>query len=229
MSARPPLSDDLSAEEARIRADERGKLSRELHDTVGQAFVVLSMDAERLVRHADRGSETVRPLAEALASQLQSTIGLVRTTQSSWRASSEGASPPESFARMVAQHVEAATRAGRLSPSIEVAVDDRQLDPARARAAAKALSAALDNVVRHARAARVHVRATLGPRGLVVAVEDDGIGFDPKTAETPTSTGLLSMRARTAAHGGEVTVERRREGGTRVVLTFPAAPRPEEF
>ena len=187
------------------------------------------MDAERLLRHADRGAESVQPLAEALSSQIRSTIALVRATQSAWRASAEGASPPESFARMVAQRTETAARAGHLASRIDVDVDDRRLDPARARAAAKALAAALDNVVRHARATRVDVHATLGPAGLVVAVEDDGRGFDPKTAETPTSTGLLSMRERTAAHDGTATVEPRRGGGSRVVLTFPAAPRPEEF
>ncbi len=224
-----PSHDGGSSDEARIRADERGRLSKELHDTVGQAFVVLAMDADRLVRHADRGAESVRPLAEALSSQIRETIALVRATQSAWRATSDGAGPPESFARMVAQQTEAAARAGRLASRIEVEVDDRHLDPSRARAASKALSAALDNVVRHARATRVDVRATLGPKGLVVVIDDDGRGFDLSTAETPISTGLLSMRERTAAHGGGVKVERRPEGGSRVVLAFPAAPRPEEF
>lgn len=229
MSSHPPTPDDSSSDEVRIRADERSRLSRELHDTVGQAFVALSMDAERLVRHAERGTETVRPLAGALAKQIQATIALVRTTQSAWRASSEGVSPAEGFARMVAQRTEAAARAGQLAYRIDVEVDDRHLDPARARAASRALASALDNVVRHAHASRIEVRATLGPPGLVVVVEDDGRGFDPKTAETPTSTGLLSMRARTAAHRGAVTVEPRPGGGSRVVLTFPAAPRPEDF
>lgn len=215
--------DDASpSAEAAVRADERGRLARELHDGIGQSLVVLSMDAARILRHAERGPETVRPLIDALSSQIDATIALVRTTQTKWKAAAEGNPTPESFARVAARLGEVAARRGGLALRIDVDVDDLRLDPRCAGVATKALASALDNVVRHAGAKRVEVHATLDHAGLVVAVEDDGRGFDPDSAEISTSTGLLSMRERTAAHGGGLRVERRAGGGTRVVLSFPA-------
>lgn len=224
-----PHEEPSAAFEARIRADERGRLARELHDTIGQAFVVLSMDAARLLRQTDRDGETVRPLVEALSTRLAATIALVRTTQSAWRASSDGEMPPESFARAVVECVEEAARRGGLAFRVEISVDAGALEPASGRAGRKALVAALDNVVRHAQASRVEVAARLDPHGLSLSIEDDGIGFDPTKAEKPTSTGLLSMRERAAAHGGTLVVDRPRGRGTRVRLTFPASPRREGF
>lgn len=213
--------------EAAIRADERALRARELHDTIGQSLVALSFDAARLVRHADSGGTMVRSLAEALASQVEAAIALVRAKQSAWLAAAAGTTPAESFARAVAARTEDAARRGGLSFQVDVDVDDRRLAPGASQAAVRALAAALDNVVRHARATRVVVRATLDASGLTVVIDDDGRGFRPGSPESSTSTGLLSMRERTAAYRGGVAMQGRPEGGTRVRLTLPAALRTE--
>ena len=225
---RPRELDSLADTEAAVRADERALRARELHDTIGQSLVALSFDAARLLRHADSGGAMVRPLVEVLAAQIDAAIALVRAKQSAWLAAVDGRAPVESFARAVAGRTEEAARRGGLGFHIDVDVDDRRLDGVAARAAGRALGAALDNVVRHAQASRVVVRATLDASGLTLVVDDDGRGFRPESAETATSTGLLSMRERTAAYRGVATVEGRPEGGTRVRLTFPAALRSEE-
>lgn len=222
----PPAEPDSFADaEAAVRADERAIRARELHDTIGQSLVALTFEVARLVRHADSGGAMVRPLAEALATQLEAAVALVRSKQSAWLAAAEGKAPAESFARAVVGRTEDAARRAGIAFAVEVDVDDRRLDPAAARAAGRALSAALDNVVRHARASRVRVAATLDDGGLVVVVEDDGQGLRAGFEKSPTATGILSMRERTAAYRGEAAVEARPGGGTRVRLTFPAAVR----
>ena len=213
--------------DARVRADERARCAKELHDTIGQALVAASFEAARVVRHAEAGRDTVKALAEALAAQLEAAIALSRRTQTAWLASSDGAGPAEGLARALAGRAEAVARRAGIAIRVDVDVDDRRLDSAVARAAVQCATAALDNVARHARATHAAASARLDEGGLEIVVEDDGRGADPLGVGAPTATGFLGMRARTAAHGGAVAVERRPGGGTRVVLTFPAAFRRE--
>ena len=75
----------------------------------------------------------------------------------------------------------------------------------------------MTNVVRHAGASACLVRLQAGSQ-LTVEVTDDGRGLP----DAPRSgTGLESMRERAAEVGGEVAVERRPEGGTRVFARLP--------
>jgi signal transduction histidine kinase len=55
---------------------------------------------------------------------------------------------------------------------------------------------------------------------LRLSVEDDGIGFDPASAER-NGFGLIAMRERAAAIGGELRVESRPSAGTRVEVVIP--------
>ena len=76
---------------------------------------------------------------------------------------------------------------------------------------------AMTNAVRHAGASACRVRLEAGSQ-LTVEVTDDGRGVP----ETPSvGTGLESMRERAAEVGGDVAVERRPEGGTRVLAHLP--------
>jgi len=56
-----------------------------------------------------------------------------------------------------------------------------------------------------------------------VQIEDDGVGFSPKTARDR-GFGLEGMRERAAALGGSVTVRSGQEKGTRIRLVFPLEP-----
>jgi len=218
--ARSGDADAAASFEERVRADERARLARELHDGIGQTLVALSMDAARIASK----SEAARPLVEAHADRLRDACAELRATQSRWKAAATaGLASPESFARAVARRTEDAARRGGFAFRVDVDVDDRALDARRALAATRTLETALDNVVRHAGARRVEVEARLRDGRLVVSVEDDGRGFDPSVAEGPTATGLLSMRERTAAHGGAVAVRTKPGHGARIELTFAVA------
>ena len=79
---------------------------------------------------------------------------------------------------------------------------------------------ALTNAVRHAGAGRITVTATRADRVLRVAVDDDGVGFDP-AAVAHRSLGLAGMRERLALVGGALSGESRPGRGTRVVAEVP--------
>jgi signal transduction histidine kinase len=108
--------------------------------------------------------------------------------------------------------------------AVEMAVADLAVPVPVAAAVTDAVTEALRNVVRHAGAARVRLRAW--PVDGVVRVElaDDGRGFDP--AQVPAHRRGLreSVVARMSRVGGSAAITSRPEEGTRVVLQWPAIP-----
>jgi ligand-binding sensor domain-containing protein/signal transduction histidine kinase len=81
---------------------------------------------------------------------------------------------------------------------------------------------AVHNVARHSGARRADVELTAGREGLVLAVADDGRGFNP--AAPSDGNGLVSMRRRARDAGGALTIASSPGGGTRVTLTVPLGP-----
>jgi signal transduction histidine kinase len=83
------------------------------------------------------------------------------------------------------------------------------------------LQEALVNVARHAEADNVTVEIRFVGDTLLLAVSDDGCGISDATLSSSDSIGLIGMRERAAALGGEVSIGRLPAGGTHVKLELP--------
>ena len=88
---------------------------------------------------------------------------------------------------------------------------------------------ALTNIVRHAEASLVKVELACGEREVMLAISDDGRGFDPGHARRSPSLGLLGMRERAAKLGGSVDLQSVPDKGTRLIVRISAAPAPTEL
>ena len=102
----------------------------------------------------------------------------------------------------------------RLQPEIEVCVY-------------RVVQEALTNVARHSKASSCTVVLFQRYGKLHLIIEDDGVGIDAAAAVASSARrglGLIGMRERTQAIAGTFTVERRKEGGTRVAVQLPAVP-----
>ncbi len=86
-----------------------------------------------------------------------------------------------------------------------------------------AFKEAIHNAARHARASRVDVGLRADAGEVAFEVLDDGCGFDPRADRS--GEGLRSLRRRAAELSGELTVESRPGGGTRVVFAVPRSTR----
>jgi signal transduction histidine kinase len=75
----------------------------------------------------------------------------------------------------------------------------------------------VSNVARHADAANCEIHVGVDDREITVRVDDDGRGYTPG----PRSSGTANLAARAAELGGEYSIERRPEGGTRVLWRTP--------
>ncbi|GAA1301614.1 sensor histidine kinase [Pseudonocardia xinjiangensis] len=185
---------------------ERERISRDLHDLLGQTLtgiVVRSQLAQRLARtDAEAGIAEMAEVEQAARAALTE----VRATVSGWR--------QVDLDDELAVSRSALTAAG---VTLEVTREPGLvLTPSAETALGLALREGVTNVVRHADAR--HCTVTLHRVGgrVVLEVADDGVG-----GETPDGNGLTGMRERIAALGGEV--QRRARGGTALTVTVPAA------
>ena len=85
---------------------------------------------------------------------------------------------------------------------------------------------ALNNIFKHARAARADVLLERRDTQVVLIIEDDGVGFDPGGAAAPENDrglGVLGMRERAALAGGTLDIESQPGQGTTIFVRVPLA------
>jgi signal transduction histidine kinase len=90
-----------------------------------------------------------------------------------------------------------------------------------ATAAYRIVQESLTNVARHAGASHVDVSLRVAGKRLILDVEDDGRGFDPRGVPGSGGLGVAGMRERAALIGGTLDIRTAAGGGTRVSLSVP--------
>ena len=212
-----------AAERAAGVLDERGRLAREIHDTVSQSLssiVMLLHAAER--NHGDPGIASQRMLqartaaTDALAETRQFINELAPPALGS-------ATIVDAIARLAHQVSETADLEIDVTVSGTIGSLPTSIEAALLRIAQSALA----TVVQHAKASRVDLTLTILDDEIILDVVDDGTGFDAKKAlQRPAkaaSFGLRAMRERAAQLGGTVVVESKPGRGTSVVASFEVA------
>lgn len=198
------------------REEERRRLRRDLHDGLGPqlAAVTLRLDAARNLLRQD--PEASAAVLEELKGQIQAAIEDIRRLVYDLR-------PPalDELGLVPALEEGAARAIGGDAPRVRVEAPE-ELPPLPAAVEVAAYRIALEavtNALRHSQARRCTVRLRVG-EALELEVVDDGVGLPERP---PSGVGLVSMRERAEELGGECRVERRPEGGTRVLARLPLA------
>jgi signal transduction histidine kinase len=205
---------DLARRLASAQEDERRRLSRELHDSVGQLLTGLSFSikaaesASPLSPAAEELAEVGR-LTNALAREVHGLAVRLRPTVLD-DVGLEAALAQLGRDWSVRSNVPVKVRAvgvGRLPAEVETTVY-------------RVVQEALTNVAKHAGATLASVVVTRTEKGVSVVVEDDGTGFDPD--HTPKGRlGLLGMRERAELAGGVFEIESSPGAGVTVVMQIP--------
>ena len=212
---------DLSAHLESAREDERRELGRTLHDEVGQLLTGIRLE----VASAVDGFRARATAAEfPIVDRLQAAVGLVDLSIATVQRVTSALRPPvlEHLGLMSAIRWEAAVFRRRTGircrvTSTNVEVEDRAV----AGVLYRILLEALTNVARHAQAGTVWISVKQRPGRVTMEVRDNGKGISDEALESPATMGLLGMRERALAAGGEVRITRRRAGGTSVQVSLP--------
>lgn len=197
---------------------ERQRMARELHDTLAQGVAGLVLQLEAVKAHLAAGRD------ERAAAIVEQALGRARSTLAESRAAIDDLRAASSdLGTALAERAERFTQATGIACAVEVAAGASDALPAEASSHVLAvLGEALANVARHAAASTVTVRLACEEDNVVLAVCDDGRGFDPAQAMPAGHYGLLGMHERARLIGGRLTVTSAVGEGTCVRLAAPA-------
>lgn len=198
---------------------ERARIARELHDDLCQRLARLAIDTgqvemamvtpteRRALGEVREGlvriSEDVHELSYGLHPSILVDLGLVEALKA------EG---------------ERLSRRNPVEIQFRVSGVPDVVPPDPALCLFRVAEEALHNVVRHANARHVEVSLRAEDGGLQLAIQDDGIGFDPRLESRRPSLGLTGMRERITLLGGTLDIESAPGSGSLIVAWLPLPP-----
>jgi PAS domain S-box-containing protein len=221
----------LAIESARLRQqareaaviEERGRLARELHDSVTQSLYSLTLLAEgwRRLAKAGRLNDTDDPMRE-VGEIAQQALREMRLMVHELR-------PPaleeEGLLGALHQRLGAVEKRAGIEARL-VAEDVVKLPAPMEEGLYRIAVEALNNALKHAAATSVTVYIRTDEERVELVVKDNGRGFDIDRMDESGGMGLDSMRERAERLGGSVTIRSTPDGGTRVSVTVPLSVQP---
>ena len=213
--------DERAAEARRLLTEERLRIARDLHDSVGHHLALINVQAGVAAHVLDQQPVKVREAlghirqgSRAALDELRDTIGLLRQPGDSL-APTEPAVGLTGLDDLVASF----RRSGlRIDHQVEGA--SRPLPLAVDLAAYRIIQESLTNACKHAAGGTVRLALRYGSGAVHLTVDNDGPAVAPPPAG---SHGILGMRERVAAIGGELHAGPRSAGGFRVTATLPTS------
>jgi signal transduction histidine kinase len=206
--------------------EERLRLARELHDVVAHAISVIAVQsgvgahvAQTQPEEAAKALAAIEATSRAALTELRRLLGVLRQ-----EGEPQGSlAPVPGLADLDALLAEVA-KAG-LGVRVRVEGTPSPLPAGVDLSAYRIVQEALTNVVKHAGPARAQVTIGYRDQEVTVEVTDDGRGVAAPTGDGPARVGhgLIGMRERVAAFGGDLKVGPRPGGGFRVAARLPLA------
>jgi signal transduction histidine kinase len=164
---------------------------------------LLAERVQSLVVRIDGAMDTVRRIATDLRPSVLDDLGLVAAVE--WQC----------------QEFERGTG---ITTHLDVQAAHPEVEQSRATTVFRILQEGLTNVARHAGASRVNVALRVSPEELTLRIGDNGTGISEAMLSSPRSLGLIGIRERVIACGGELVIQGVRGRGTTLALRIPLRP-----
>ena len=209
-------SRELSRRLIRAQEEERALLARELHDDVSQRLAVLAIDVGRAELAAVDGEQSgaMQAVREGLVSLSEDVHSLAYQLHPS-------VLEELGLAEALRAECGRRSRTGKLDVAVDLGPLPHPLTDDAALCLFRVAQEALSNVARHAAATCATVTLRQIGDGLVLAVSDDGAGFEPEHSREGMHLGLAGMRERVRLMHGSLDIESAPGQGTKVIAWVP--------
>ena len=199
--------------------EERQRMARNLHDAVNQSLFSAGLIAEVLPRLWERDQEEARRSLEDLRRLTRGAMGEMRALLAELRPSTL---TDADLGDLLGQL--AAAFSGRTNVPAQVTVQGRSVLPAEVQVAMyRVCQEALTNIAKHARASKVEISLKLEDDNCVLAIRDDGHGFEPERISSG-HYGLSMMRERASAVGAILSLTSQPGHGTELTIRWTNPP-----
>jgi signal transduction histidine kinase/ligand-binding sensor domain-containing protein len=205
--------------------EERSRVARELHDTLLQSMSAIGMQLRGVRRR-------LGPAAPGAARELESVedmvnLSLDETRRFVWNLRQQAAGSGD-LGVALARLGDRLTQGRAVLAQTRVEGDVRPLPNGVQDQLFRIAQEAVANAVKHAEASRIDVTLSFEPDQVCLRIADDGRGFDPVVAQGPQAGhfGLVGMRERGRSLG-DLTIDSREGGGTRIEISVPTGKKPE--
>ena len=197
---------------------ERERLARDLHDSLGHALVAMSIQLEAIQR-----LYKVDP--NKASAQVDELKDLTRASMDDLRRSLAGLRAPGLGERRLSEALQTLSvdtgQRAHLEIKCHVAEGANQLSPTQAETLWRVAQEALANIERHAAARIVELQLVIESNSARLSIKDDGLGLPSDAEKQPGHYGLRGMRERVEGLGGELTFISNGPGGTCVNVKLP--------
>ncbi len=196
---------------------ERERLARDLHDSLGHALVAISVQLEAIQRLYKVDPETA-------SAQVDELKHLTRASMDDLRRSLAGLRAPGLGERRLSEALQALIvdmgQRAHLEITCHVAEGANQLSPTQAETLWRVAQESLVNIERHAAARTVGLQLEIGSNSARLSIQDDGLGLPHDAEKQPGHYGLRGMRERVEGLGGILTLSSS-GSGSRVDVELP--------
>jgi PAS domain S-box-containing protein len=209
---------NLLAHAQSVREEERTRISREIHDELGQALTALKMDLSWIIKRLDPDQEILHKKARDMSKLIDTNIQTVKRISSELR---PGLLDVLGLTAAIEWQIKEFQERTGIKCRLRVTPADIAPDREMSTTIFRIFQETLTNVARHANAAKVTVTLENKVGTLLLQVKDDGLGITDRQILSPESIGLMGMRERAHFLGGEIRIKGAKNEGTRVTVAFP--------
>jgi nitrate/nitrite-specific signal transduction histidine kinase len=201
--------------------EERARLSREMHDSIGQALAYAGLETDEIARLLEAGEHDqalvkiaeVRKGIRETSEEVRDAILALRTPL-----------PHEvELPKMLAQYLDSFRRQARVDVTLDIRDEAAtRFSPRTALELVRVVQEALSNVRKHSGAVQARVTFEGQDGQAVICIDDDGVGFDMSDVYSEGQHfGVQVMKERMVALGGSLDIDSRPGQGTRVTAKLP--------
>jgi PAS domain S-box-containing protein len=216
----------LSVASQTAREEEKSRISRELHDDLGQNLTALKMDLSWLLSHKTNDVEAYAERIRAMQLILDSTIVSTRRIAADLR---PVMLDDLGFKAAIDWLTRDFTRRFEVQCKVVIDEDVVELDTQIQAALYRVVQECLTNITRHAYATQVHIELRMGKSEVILHIGDNGVGMGAEAANKHGSFGLIGMRERIYILGGSVTINSQSGKGTNITIELPRSSSKQEL
>jgi signal transduction histidine kinase len=209
----------LSGRLLTAQEEERERISRELHDQVGQLLTAIGLDIDWALIHSSGELEDLKHRLSDASDLVRQAIAETRELCATLR---PGDLRGARLIEEIRSHANEFARRGGLALRFTCDASEVDLPEQSGRNIYRIAQEALNNISRHSSASEVRLDISISGGKFVIKITDNGIGFNPEQVSDSHAVGLVGMYERAHLIGANLKISSTDGSGTTVRLEVPS-------